>query len=94
MKIVPERSCKRRIRNLHDHKDFFVRIEYQNKQIAVSTWNHDTQQLENCVTLEQEIEYEGIFLVTAGSGIKNPDHVYLEYFGLYNMHEKISDSLK
>jgi len=46
------------------------------------------------VTLEQEITYEGIFLVTAGSGIKNPDHVYLEYFGLYNMHEKVTDSFK
>jgi len=46
------------------------------------------------VTIEQEITYEGIFLVSAGSGIKNPDHVYLEYFGLYNMHEKVSDSFK
>lgn len=29
MKVVPERSCKRKMRNLDDHKDFFVRIEYQ-----------------------------------------------------------------
>lgn len=29
MKVIPERSCKRKIRNLANHKDFFVRIEYQ-----------------------------------------------------------------
>lgn len=28
MRVIPERSCKRKIRNLADHKDFFVRIEY------------------------------------------------------------------
>ena len=33
-------------------------------------------------------------MVSAGSGAREPDHVYLEYFGLYNMHEKVSDSLK
>lgn len=33
-------------------------------------------------------------MVSAGSGIKNPDHVYLEYFGLYNMHEKVSEAIK
>ena len=27
--VIPKRSCKRKIRNLADHKDFFVRIEYQ-----------------------------------------------------------------
>lgn len=31
MKVNPERSCKRKIRNLEGHKDFFVRIEYQQK---------------------------------------------------------------
>lgn len=31
MKVIPERSCKRKIRNLADHKDFFIRIEYQQK---------------------------------------------------------------
>ena len=31
MKVDPERSCRRKIRNLADHRDFFVRIEYQNK---------------------------------------------------------------
>ena len=40
------------------------------------------------------MDFEGVFMVAAGSGIKNPDHVYLEYFGLYNMHEKVSESLK
>lgn len=29
MKVIPERSCKRKIRNLANNKDFFVRIEYQ-----------------------------------------------------------------
>ena len=39
------------------------------------------------------MNFEGIFMVTGSSGILNPDHVYLEYFGLYNMHEKVSEAL-
>jgi len=52
MTVVPERSCQRKIRNLPDHRDFFVRIEYQQKQISVSTWDHETGQLEHCVAFE------------------------------------------
>lgn len=40
------------------------------------------------------MKFQGVFMVTAGSGIKNPDHVYLEYFGLYNMHEKVTEAIK
>lgn len=53
MKVDPQRSCKRKIRNLENHKDFFLRIEYQLEQISVSTWDHQTKQLEHCVTIPQ-----------------------------------------
>jgi len=40
------------------------------------------------------MDFEGVFMVSAGSGLTDPDHVYLEYFGLYNMHEKVSEARK
>ena len=57
MKIHSERSCKRPIRNLANDQDFFVRIEYQAKQITVSTWDHDNKQLEHCATIDQEMNF-------------------------------------
>lgn len=33
-------------------------------------------------------------MVTGASGTKNPDHIFLEYFGLYNMHEKVAEAKK
>ena len=34
--------------------------------------------------MEAEIAFEGFFLMSAGSGIKNPDHVFLNSFKLYD----------
>jgi len=36
------------------------------------------------------LDYDGMFALTAGTGIMNSDHVYVDSFALYNPEEKVS----
>lgn len=60
----------------------------------MSTWDHDIKQLIHCTSFEQEMDFEGIFMVAGASGVTQPDHIYLEYFGLYNMHERVTEAIR
>ena len=39
---------------------------------------------EFCFSLEANLDFNGYFLLSAGSGSYNPDHVYLHSFKLYD----------
>jgi len=41
-------------------------------------------QWRTCLTMEKELDFNGAFLITAGSAIRNPDRVFVETFALYN----------
>lgn len=41
--------------------------------------------------MEADLDYEGIFMLTGATSIRNPDHVYLDAFALYNPEEKVSE---
>lgn len=36
------------------------------------------------------MDFNGIFMVTAGTGIKNVDSVFIEQFSVYNPEEKVA----
>lgn len=43
-----------------------------------------------CLTITKELDFEGIFLITAGSSVRNPDSVFLDNFTLYNPKVAVS----
>ena len=47
-------------------------------------YDRDTLDFEACFSLQKELDYDGIFLITAGTGPRNIDHVFLDQFALYN----------
>lgn len=40
--------------------------------------------------MEQELDFNGVFVITGGSGIRNPDSIFIDQFSLYNPEESVS----
>jgi hypothetical protein len=41
--------------------------------------------------MDHELEFSGNWVIAAGNGIKNPDHVYIENFILYDPETKVAE---
>ena len=91
MKTKGEHNCLAEIRNLPDDEPLLMRIEYHDKELFVLTYNYKKDDFDQCLTFEADLEFPGIWLITAGNGMKNPDHVFLESFALYNRDEKVAE---
>ena len=90
MKLKGEKNCKANFRNLDGEKFFHFRVEYTKPTIAVYTYNYDADTFESCFTMDFEMDFNGIFMVTGNSGIYNPDSIVIDSFALYNPQEKVS----
>lgn len=42
--------------------------------------------------MDVDLSKEGVWMITAGNGMKNPDHVYLDVFALYDQKIEVSES--
>lgn len=93
MKIKGEKNCKAKLRNLPEEQPAHLRLEYsaETQAFNVYVYNYESEGFTHCLTYEQQLDYNGIFLVTGASGITNQDHVYLDYFALYNMNERVTE---
>lgn len=42
--------------------------------------------------MDVDLSKQGVWMITAGNGMKNPDHVYLDVFALYDQKVEVSES--
>jgi hypothetical protein len=82
----------RQVRNLPDDKQFHLRIEYHKPSVLIYTWNYDNNDFEACITMDVDLSQPGVWMITAGNGMKNADHVYLDVFALYDQKVEVSES--
>ena len=54
-----------------------------------SDFEKDEHQM--CTTMEKEIDFNGIFLLSGAAGLNNPDHIYIDSFAMYDPSEKVSE---
>ena len=92
MKIKNEKNCLVKFRNLEGEQFFHFRVEYAHPTISVFTYNYEADTFESCFSIEHEMDFNGIFLITGNSGLYNPDQIIIDSFAIYNPHEKVSAS--
>ena len=78
------KNCKAVFRNLSNNQPFNLRIEYHNPTVTIMILNGATGKYETCLEMYKELDFEGIFVISAGSSMRNPDRVYLDQFAVYN----------
>jgi len=85
------KNCKAAFRNDPEDRPFILRIEYKRPTVTVMFFNRETNAFHTCISMTKELDFNGIFLITAGSAIRNPDRVYLDQFALYNPDVKVAE---
>ena len=61
-----------------------MRLEYGDKALTVSVWDHDAKQYNHCFTQQIDLDYEGIFAISASSGTQSPQYNLINSFKLYD----------
>lgn len=72
------------LRNTPEEQYIRIRIFYDKPLLSVLFYNMNSQKYELCTSIEADLSYKGYFLVSAGSGMQTPDHIFLKSFKLYN----------
>ena len=75
--------------NVHDDGAFHIQIEYKNQMVTV-TFVDPEGNLKECLSFQQELSYEGAWVITAGSGLSFPDKYEIIDFQLYDTLEVVS----
>lgn len=57
--------------------------------LHVSYFSFETMQFERCFAMAVDLEYEGIFLMSASSGFKDPDHHYVKSFKAWDTSSEV-----
>lgn len=64
---------------------FSLRIKYEHPSLGVFTKNSETGKFEKCFSIKDaNLDYDGIWVLSAGNGMSNPDLITIEQFALYN----------
>ena len=90
-KVKDSEWCKASIRNKGENP-FWIRIEYRNPNVYVLFFDEQTQSFQSCVRFKQELDYDGIFVLSAATAVQNPDSVFVDSFRLYNPDERSSQA--
>jgi hypothetical protein len=90
MKTIDSPNCLAFVRNLPEEEPLLLRIEYHKPELFVLTYDYRKEDFDQCFSFEAPLDYPGVWLLTAGNGLKNPDHVFIESFAVYNTEEKVS----
>ena len=90
MKTKDVSNCLAVVRNLPDDQPLMLRIEYHKPELFVLFYDYEKEDFEQCFSYEADLNYPGVWLITAGNGLKNPDHVYIDSFAVYDLEEKVS----
>jgi len=84
MKLKKEKSCKAKFRNLPGEEPFYLRIEYRKPNVYIMYYNSDQKSFQSCISFQEDLDFDGTFALTSGTGMTNYDHVYVDSFALYN----------
>jgi hypothetical protein len=60
--------------------------------VLIYTWDYEKNDFEACISIDANLSEVGVWMITAGNGMKNPDHVFLDVFALYNNAIEVSES--
>lgn len=92
MKVDPEGSCERVVRNRENDKPLSVKITHQNGRVNIEVGDAGKEQ--HCFTLMHKFERKFRVLLTGGTASYNPDYVYLHKAFLFDMRFPISAELQ
>ena len=59
-------------------------MEYEAKALTVSVYDHDAKQYNHCFTQQIDLDYEGIFAISASSGTSAPQYNEIKSFKLFD----------
>lgn len=90
MKVKDEANCKVKFRNLPDDDHFHFRVEYKKPMISLYYYDFVTEEYQSCTSIENEMDFNGIFMLTGNAGNNNPDHIYVDSFAMYDPSEEVS----
>ena len=91
MKVKGENNCKVKFRNLPADSYFHFRVEYSNQKVSVYWFNIEKDAYDFCTVAEFPMDFNGIFMMTANSGVRDPDHYFIDSFALYDPSEKVAE---
>jgi hypothetical protein len=55
-----------------------LRIEFHKPSVLIYTWDAKSNEFESCLTMDVDLSEQGVWVIAAGNGMKNPDHVFLD----------------
>ena len=61
-----------------------MRVEYEAKAITVSVYDHTAKQYTHCFTHQIDLDYEGIFAISASSSTQAPQYNYVNSIKAYD----------
>jgi hypothetical protein len=91
MKIRGEKNCRVAFRNLPADTYFHFRIEYSEPNIKVYYFDPSKDALELCTSIEYRMDFNGVYMLTANSGMRDPDHYFIDSFAMYDPSERVSE---
>jgi len=85
------KNCRVKFRNLKNNEHFHFRVEYKQPTISLYYYDFEKDDYTFCTSDEYEMDFNGIFALTANAGSKSPDHVYIDSFAMYDPSEEVSE---
>lgn len=77
MKVRDEKNCKVKFRNLPGDSAFHFRVEYATGKLSTYYFDTEKDQFIMCAVADFKWDWDAIFLFTANSGMRSPDHYYI-----------------
>ena len=78
-----DNQCYRQLRNMDSGFTRFA-IEYDGHSTSVNIIDFVSGEFMHCFSLEQKLDYNGYFVVSASSGFSVPDSVFLSTFKVFD----------
>lgn len=78
-----DRQCFREVTG-RDLPYSLIRVEYEQKAITVSVYDHGAKQYTHCFTHQVDLDYEGLFAVSASSSTQAPQYNYVRSIKAYD----------
>ena len=71
---------------------FRLKLEYESKPenvLHVSFFSQETMQFERCFAMKAELSFQGIFLITASSGFREPTYHSVKSFKIWDTKTEV-----
>lgn len=73
---------------------FSLRIKYEHPSLGVFALDSESGKFERCFSIKDaNLDYDGIWLLSAGNSVSNPDLITIEQFALYNPDKPVTEAV-